>query len=770
MPTPRATSPQSDHPADRDRGARGKACLLAGVGLLVVGGVLADWGSETAFGLGLMVVIERWLVGGTLAGAYLLAAFGYGGMIAKRLLGGASGGAAIAMAIGLAAMLTLSHALGVLGLLGANAIGRTVAIATIALGVGLAVWAWRSGASAGSVRFGRLHMGGLVCFAALPALGVLWVASAVPPGWLWGSEFGGYDTLSYHLQLPQEWLESGRLWPLAHNVYSFLPGYAEAAWLHMACASFAPGEPGGLSAPRGMLTGAPVYGAQMLSAMVAVVAAWIVGATAAAFVSRTFDDCAHEPSETSCRADAGWIAAWFAGLLVLATPWSVVTGSMAYHEMYVVALGAGAMLVSILPGVDPARRWLLAAALVGVACGAKPTAILMLTPPVAMALLWTAAQETRGQRLGERAHRLARPVAVGLVVGLVALSPWLVRNAAASGNPVFPFASGVFGTAHWSPAQHERYAAAHRAEGSIGERLQLAVWPEPAGEGASAQPLRQRHRGMLHPQWGLLFPLAGAAAAGLLLTRATRGAGAVLGLGLLAQLAVWLACTHVQSRFLLPSIVLAAPVAGLAIGALAACGRSIGVVMVGAGVLVLAQSMTTAYLFATEREGRPVLPLLSGVEGYTGDLARETLPRLGEGERDALMSDQSPVALANLMLPAGSRLMLLGDATPLYLRVAHDYRTVWDAWPVGDEAGVPPHRWSNALADAGATHALVNLAELSRLERSGYVPPGVGPASASLWLAIVEEQREGRVLRAWPRGSVLLELHRDRLLRPERRP
>ncbi len=746
-----------------------KACLLAGAGLLIVGGVLADWGSETAFGLGLTVVIERWLVGGTLAGAYLLAAFGYGAVIAKRLTGGA-GWAPLAMAIGLGAMLTLSHALGVLGLLGANAVGRVVAIGTIALGVGLTLRAWRGeglrrGLGWGWDAGGRLGRGWLVGLAALPAAGVLWVASAVPPGWLWGSEFGGYDTLSYHLQLPQEWLEHGRLWPMAHNVYSFLPGYAEAGWLHLASASLAPGEPGGLSAPRGLLTGAPIYGAQMLSAMVTIVAAWLVGATAAA-LDRRVRGAGEAAGESESRAR---VAGWFAGLLVLATPWSVVTGSMAYHEMYVVALGAGAMLAALMPGVNPTRRWLLAAALVGGACGAKPTAILMLTPPVAMALLWTGAHETQGLRLGERVRGLARPLAVGVVAGMVMLSPWLVRNAAASGNPVFPFASSVFGPGHWSPAQHERYAAAHRAEGSLADRVRLAAWAEPVREGASASALRQRHRGVLHPQWGVLFPVAGLAIVALLAARTTRGAGVVLGVGLLAQLAAWLTLTHVQSRFLLPSLVLLAPAVGLALGAIAARGRAPWVMALGGG-LVLAQSATTAFLFVTEREGRAVLPLLSGVEGYTGDLARETMGLLDEAGRNELMRDQSPVALANLLLPPGSRLMLLGDATPLYLRVAHDYRTVWDAWAVGDEAGVPPHRWSNALIDAGATHALVNLAELSRFERSGYAPAGVDAASASLWLTIVEEQGQGRVLRAWPRGSVLIELHRERILRPERRP
>jgi len=69
----------------------------------------------------------------------------------------------------------------------------------------------------------------------VPALSV-GIAAALPaPGWLWTStEFGAYDVLSYHLQLPKEWLDAGRLETLSHNVYSALPSFMEASFLHLA--------------------------------------------------------------------------------------------------------------------------------------------------------------------------------------------------------------------------------------------------------------------------------------------------------------------------------------------------------------------------------------------------------------------------------------------------------------------------------------------------------------------------------------------------------
>src|SRR5205809_404472 len=63
---------------------------------------------------------------------------------------------------------------------------------------------------------------------------ILWLISAcamLPPGLLWGDEPNGYDVLEYHLQVPREWYELGRIVPLQHNVFSFLPFNVEMHYL-----------------------------------------------------------------------------------------------------------------------------------------------------------------------------------------------------------------------------------------------------------------------------------------------------------------------------------------------------------------------------------------------------------------------------------------------------------------------------------------------------------------------------------------------------------
>ena len=56
---------------------------------------------------------------------------------------------------------------------------------------------------------------------------MLVVAACAAPGWLWQTEFGGYDAMAYHLQLPREWFEQGRITTSTWNVYSAMPNYRD---------------------------------------------------------------------------------------------------------------------------------------------------------------------------------------------------------------------------------------------------------------------------------------------------------------------------------------------------------------------------------------------------------------------------------------------------------------------------------------------------------------------------------------------------------------
>jgi hypothetical protein len=670
------------------------------------------------------------IAGGGLAALYVGAGAGWGRVLLRACRVPVDAAGPLAPLTGLAFLLVLSHALGWLGVLN----GVT---AWLTVGVGVCVWA--------ASKVGRAQAAdapdraGLVWWlAAVPAVGVMLAAASSPPGWLWRSEAGGYDTLSYHLQLVREWLDLGRLAPLEHNVYSYLPSYAEAAYLHLAhmARPLGPVLGPGLGGSVGSLPEAAILGAAWLHALVALLSARAVVRTARVWLG-----------------DAGAPAAVLAGAAVLATPWVVVAGSLAYNDLFVVALGAGCVLAAVVPGVSPLARGAVIGLLGSAAVGAKPTSVFMLAPLTLAALAVATPALKRAEWM--------RLVVAAVVVGSLAGAPWLVRNAAASGNPVFPFGRAVFGDGPWTPEQHARYSAAHRFDGSLGERLGVALGNSGGLGGAAAGGkvgLGGQPRGPLHEQWSILFPV-GVTGLGLgLLSRRTHRASAAMLAALIAQIVAWLTFTHIQSRFLLPCVV---PLGlGVGLGAASATERLGGHARARLAVAAVASacvawlSVRTVLVFSAERSGRPNAMLAYGVSGLTGALE----PGQPPPPPDALRELPGPETFVNMgglavMDAPGpgpeAGLYLFGDATPLYFEppggVRLVYHTTYDRgpWPVGT---TDPAAWAAALRERGVRYVVVNTMELDRLGRSGWYDPAVTPERVEQFVS-----EYTRVIASWPR-------------------
>ncbi|MFN0134242.1 MAG: hypothetical protein ACKVW3_17150 [Phycisphaerales bacterium] len=622
---------------------------------------------------------------GSLAAAYLLGGIGLG-LPLIRFLNPSRHPAAIAASLGIAIILSLSHALGCLGLL-SGTLGQILASIPVALGlVLLGLHLSRRGHQA----LPRLSPWLLL---ALPPVAVMLVAAASPPGWLWASEAGGYDALSYHLQLPREWLAFGRIQPLPHNVYSYLPSYVESAYVHLAALAGS-GRPGGLLAGDGTA----LLACQFLSAWFAILAAWLVAQLA-----------------SSIRPHSGIWAA----IALLAVPWVVVTGSLAYNETAVLALGAGALLAA--SDSTLRRRALVAGLLVGVACGCKPTALFLLTPGVAVLLIASAPRQ------------IATSLAFAALAGALAIAPWLLRNALHGGNPVFPFAAAWFGNAHWSPEQLSRYASAHHFRGTVLDRLRLLVLPDPS------DPAGPRHRGLLHPQWSIFFPLA--AVAWFVLSRRandlrTRRLASLLGFGMALGLVAWLFFTHIQSRFLLPLAVPAAVLIGLA--ATTVTRPAIPAVLLA----VLSIASVWNFLMQpggaeSDRTGTPNALLVPGPSTLTGQHARAALAAASPQDRDEFLANCPIPAFINLVTPPNVGVLLVGTATPLYYTGRIMYATTWDESPLARAIRKHPgnpRAWAADLAALGVGIIVIDESELARLHASGWLDPALTPEAILAFL------------------------------------
>ncbi|MFG0285619.1 MAG: hypothetical protein ACF8R7_14470 [Phycisphaerales bacterium JB039] len=709
--------------------------IASAAAALVLITVAAAFGERSTAAGGLATILHLLVFAGGPAAAYLAGAVGLGA-IAAPLWRSARDPLALQAGAGLAIMLTISHALGAAGLL-AGAIGQPLALGVV--GVGALLLARQLLGAAQDAR--RAVPVPLTWLVALPAAAVMLVAACNPPGWLWPGEGNGYDALSYHLQLPQEWLGAGRIAPLEHNIYSYLPSYVEAAFLHIGVMMGAPPAPGPAGGAWGLLAadGAGVIAAQLLSAMMALLAAWLI----ARLTLRLLADSPR------------WLAQAGAGLAAaatLATPWTVVVGALPYTEPATLALGAAAGLAALETGLAPWRRAVLTGALVGVACGAKMTSILLVTPLAAALLLGSAPWRSW---LG-----LILP---GAAAGLVAIAPWMVRNFSAGANPVFPHAIAIFGQAHWTDEQVARYHAAHSFDGNLLDRARMLALPDrsipPPGPDASAAQ-RQAHtlqarRGLTHPHWAATPALVIIFGALAFAAPALRRHAALLWIGLLGQILAWLLFTHLQSRFLTPLLIPGAPLIGLGV---AAGAQALGaqrdsapalrrwLVPAGCALALLAQSVIILLRYSAQRDGDPNAWLALGPDAFSGAAPEITS-----------MADQRPEWLIGRALPPGDTIYLLGDGAPFYFLRPTIYTTTWDKSILAraiDAAPDDPGAWRAAIRSAGCRWILLNERELARLSASGFLDPALTPDTIARLLA-----EDARLEATWPdRGQSLFRL------------
>lgn len=708
----------------------GGLTLLLAMGLATLG-----LGEPIAVWTGPVALAFTMTAAGGIAAVYLAAGLGLGAVVQRLVFRRSEQAPWLVLAIGPGLMLFASHGLGALGLF-KGSIGQAMALGTIGLGLValfvVLITVFR--------RSPNLPLPPRAALLWSPAAALLLVASASPPGWLWSSEGGNYDSLSYHLQLAQEWARSGRIEPLTHNVYSALPSYVEAGFTHLAAAlgaaSSVPGRPVGLLAHDGM----GAIATQYLHAFMAVLAAVLV-----ARLIWVLLEPADLPENTARRA------ACIGGATLLAVPWVLVVSSLSYNESAVNLLFAGAMLACLDRGLGPWSRGLAAGLLVGLAVGCKPTAAFLVTPTVGLLLLVRTPASWRSW---------GSATAAAVLAGTLAVAPFVVRNTVSLGNPAFPAARAVFGPAHWSEEQHDRFAAAHREDRPLVQRVGLLLAAR--GDGLGSQP-----RGVLHAQWSIFFPAGLMALILAVCWPPVRSAAIVLGAGVAAGVAWWLLGSHGQSRFLLPLAPPLAVLIGLASTRLMAPrGRAtppgIGRLgLIASATLPMVLSAAGLRIYLRENRGMPNRLLLDAAAARTGEAFRRMITSPDRQTRADALDACGPEAYVNLTIDPTSTVYLLGDATPFYYTGRVLYHTTWDRSPLAEAIRRwpgQPEQWARALAKLDVEYLMVNFAELDRLRRSGWLDPDLTPERIDALL-----QRAGEPRRQWPEtGQVLFKLRAPR--------
>jgi 4-amino-4-deoxy-L-arabinose transferase-like glycosyltransferase len=328
------------------------------------------------------------------------------------------------------------------------------------------------------------------------------------------------------------------------------------------------------------------------------------------------------------------------------------------------------------------------------------------------------------------AGRSLRHAALFCAVVLVIAGPWYAKSWLTTGNPVYPFAYGVFGGKHWGPAEARQYDY-HQKEFGVDHlpppdtfyalpRLQrtftgprsplnllLAPWNLSFSPVPFTETWRQGNRALrsaLLVNW--IGPLYFLGLLGLVALRLTRPPGtptpgwrnctAILLLFL--PLWLWWLASMQFARYLIPSLALLAPCAGLA------CHLAARRWIQALPLLWAAAALTATCLV--------VAPPLACVSGM---VPADTYLR-------ATCEVYEPSMALNQVMPPTGKAILYGEPRGFY--IARDY--MWG--DPGHHRIIPYERLKTPTAlvahlrSMGITHALINQAF------AGAFTPGDSPA------------------------------------------
>ena len=492
-----------------------------------------------------------------------------------------------------------------------------------------------------------------------------------------------FDAIEYHLQGPKEYYQGGRITFLTHNVYTSMPFSVEM--LHLL----------GMEVLDDWWWGA--LAGQLLVAFHAPAAAVMVARAAA-------------------RAGSPR-AGWFAALVYLTTPWVYRLGVLPYVEgplgYYHAALVWAVALVW--SETDPAARrrlWTAIGLLAGGAMACKYTALISAVLPFGFVAL------------ADAVRRRAPSAVVAFALGWAAvMTPWLAKNVADTGNPVYPLAFQVFGGRHWDAAMDAKWSRAHGPR-PVSAALLGASLLEVAGRSDWQSSL-----------YVALAPLA-------FLRPGSRRFAAAVGAYAAYLFASWWLLTHRLDRFWLPMLPALAVLAGLGADWTRARGWSalLGLIV---GLTVLAN-----LAYATTP--------LTGLNEWTGDLfqLKKSVP---------LMLNPA-LAKTDASLPPDAVILMVGQAAVFHVEHPILYNTVFD-----DETfetlcrDRTPEQVGAALRQRGITHVFVDWfdidryrspgnygftpfvtpAELDRLVRAGVLEPPTRPGAERELYRVRNPSRDG---------------------------
>ncbi|MFO0949969.1 MAG: hypothetical protein U0835_02225 [Isosphaeraceae bacterium] len=448
-----------------------------------------------------------------------------------------------------------------------------------------------------------------------------------------------FDAIEYHLQGPKEYYQASRITFLEHNVYTSMPFGVEM--LHLL----------GMEVLDDWWAGA-LAGQLLVSAHAPMAALMIALAAARAGSPR---------------------AGWFGAVVYLTTPWVYRLGVLPYVEgplgyYHAALVWAGLRVWHEIDPLTRRRLWAAAGGLAGGAMACKYPALISAVLPFGFVALVDAWR-----------RRSASAVLAFSIGWAVVMTPWLAKNVADTGNPVYPLAWNLLGGRHWDANMDAKWSNGHGRKPVTAELLWSALLDVACRSDWQS------------PLYGALAPLA------LLRPGSRRFALVLTGYAAYIFMTWWL-LTHRLDRFWLPLLPVLAVLAGLG----ADWTRRVWWPVLLSVVMGLSVVGNLSYSSTA----------LTALPEWTGDLnqLRTSIPKL---LNPALFAVDSG-------LTADAKILLVGQAAVFHVNHPIVYNTVFDAENFELLAsGKTPEQVREALQKQGLTHVYVDWFEIDRYRSPG---------------------------------------------------
>lgn len=372
------------------------------------------------------------------------------------------------------------------------------------------------------------------------------------------------DALVYHLAVPQRFIEEGRIRFVESNFYSAFPFNVEMLFT------------------LGLL----LDGEELAKSYHFLF--WVGSVAAVALLARrVLASHSHDQGDPALRREGAGVAA---AALFGTVPTAALIAGWAYVDLAVVFFTTGSVLALLAMGEarcgtpqaceadhrSESRALVLAAIFAAAAAGSKYTAGIQ-------GLLLVAFAALRGYRRGERASRIFRSASIVAAIVGIGIGPWLAKNWIETGNPLFPFAYGIFGSEYWDASRAATLSQSLAEWG--GSQGGLAAFLLPWDVTVNGRFFSPAHfDGVIG--WAFLAGLP------LIFIVSRRGAGKLVAAFALAHLGSWIVTTH-QVRFALPALALLAALLGAGAASLssrlhARVGWSLMQTAIACNVLIIA--------------------------------------------------------------------------------------------------------------------------------------------------------------------------------------